>query len=217
MQVPPYTFAILAVVSAIEVNKRRFLRQVRKDEMGHGRVFDGLGHRERLSSVSSAHGQHGVVPGQGDVKGHRERRKKGLGFLAEFLQAGQPMLVHVASRDVGRDEWQFMRFGQLQKGVVVGEVVGPQVGGGFQLVVTDPTGQKFIHHQLVVRFEHLCAKCGTDVCSQQVTDQFRLKPVHDGIVVVLPKQHHIGFAGRLHQVGPSHGFAHLVKQGIRAG
>jgi len=110
-----------------------------------------------------------------------------------------------------------MGFGKLQQGVIVREVVGPKVGGVLQLVVTDPSGQKFVHHQLVVRFEHLCAKRGTDICSQQVTDQFRLKPMHDGIVVVLPKQHHIGFAGRLQQVGPSHGFARVVEQGIRAG
>ena len=129
--------------------------------------------------------------------------KNCFGVVTEVPQGIKAVLVHkrgIAPWDIGGDEAQFVVSCKFQQGVIVREVVGPKVGGGFQFVVAHPTSQKFVQHKLVVCLHHFGTEHRVNIDVKHRANEFGLQPMHDRVIVVFAKEHHIGVHGFFHKI-----------------
>ena len=153
--------------------------------------------------MAAGHREHGFVSRKGRVVWNGQWGQELLGIITEIFQGIKAILVHIrriAPWDIGGDETQFVVSCKLQQGMVVREVVGPKVGGGFQFVVTHPSSQKFVQHKLVVCLHHFGTEHRVNIDVKHRANEFGLQPMHDRVIVVFAKEHHIGVHGFFHKI-----------------
>lgn len=185
--------------------------QVGIDFPGHGGVFNCLTFGQVLAPMSASGFENLRIAVQVAIIRYGHGWKQRFFLCGQGVQGGEAAAVHqtgIFSGDVGGDKGQLMLFGKIDQGFIIGIEIGPKLGRFFEFVVGRiPAHHRahggyhcagfgrciggvevFIQRRLLVGFEHFRAQHHVGGYAKQIAGGLVLQPVHNGVVVQLPKQ-----------------------------